>query len=300
MAAGALSPALRERLSAALGCALGEVRRMSGGDINDAYALALADGRAVFLKTRDDADARMFPREARGLGWLAEAQALPVPEVLAASGEADGGDDSGAGPGFLVLELVRSGPRVADFDELLGRGLAAVHRCSPGEFGLAYDNFIGNLEQSNRPRPRWSEFYAEERLLPQVRRAIDAGRAPRSWVHSFDRLIAKLPEIVGPEEPPARLHGDLWAGNLLADAAGRPMLIDPAVYGGHREVDLAMLSLFGGVSGRVYDAYHEVYPLDRGWSSRVPLYHVYPLLVHLNLFGMSYGGQVERAIARYL
>jgi fructosamine-3-kinase len=289
-----------DALARALGAPVEAIRPMAGGDINEAHAAMLADGREVFVKTRRDADPRMFPCEARGLAWLAEAGALPVPRVLAVS------DEAAPGPRFLVLEMLRPGPRRRDYDEVLGRGLAALHAAGAPCFGLDHDNFIGSLPQDNTPpatspgQPTWSDFYAHRRLLPQVRRAVDSGRAPGHWAHDFDRLVDKLPDLVGPAEPPARLHGDLWGGNLHADAGGNPVLIDPAVYGGHREVDLAMLALFGGVSARMFDAYEEAHSLAPGWSGRVPLYQLYPLLVHVNLFGTSYGSQVERALHRYL
>lgn len=293
MTAVSARDALAQALGAALGAAVTAMRPMAGGDINDAFSVSLDDGREVFVKTRDHADPRMFPCEARGLAWLAEAQALPVPRVLAASAEA------APGPRFLALEMLRPGPRRRDHEELLGRGLAALHRAGAPGFGLDHDNFIGSLPQENAPCPTWAAFYAERRLLPQLRRAVDQGRAPTAWIQELDRLAGKLDALVGPAEPPARLHGDLWAGNLHVSESGQPVLIDPAVYGGHREVDLAMLALFGGVSERFYDAYDEAYPLEPGWPKRVPLYQLYPLLVHVNLFGMSYGGQVERTLQRY-
>jgi fructosamine-3-kinase len=285
---------LRDALALALGAAVTALRPLAGGDINDAYAVTLADHREVFVKTRAGADPRMFPCEAAGLAWLAAAGAIAVPRVLAVSAASD------PGPRFLALEMLRPGPRRRDHDEALGRGLAALHRAGAPGFGLDHDNFIGSLPQANTPHPTWSDFYAQRRLLPQVRRAVDSGRAPGDWLRDFDRLADKLAALVGPAEPPARLHGDLWGGNLHADAGGNPVLIDPAVYGGHREVDLAMLALFGGVSDRMYDAYDEAHPLAPGWSGRVPLYQLYPLLVHVNLFGSSYAGQVERALRRYL
>lgn len=293
MAAQALHAATREAVARALGARVTGASPLSGGDINDAFAVTLADGREVFAKTNPGADARMFWCEAQGLGWLAEAGAIAVPRVLAVSAP------DAAGPHFLALEMLHAGRRRRDYDEVLGRELAALHQAGADTFGFAHDNFIGSLAQDNTPAATWSEFYATRRLLPQVRMAMDGGRMPREWMASWERLAASLDDIVGPAEPPARLHGDLWGGNLHADAAGNPVLIDPAVYGGHREVDLAMLALFGGVSERMYDAYDEVSPLAPGWGSRVPLYQLYPLLVHVNLFGSSYLGAVERALRRY-
>lgn len=289
---------LRRAVEQALGDRVTGASPLAGGDINQAFAVALAGGREVFVKSNDHADARMFPCEAQGLAWLAEAGAVPVPAVLAVS------DAGGGGPAFLVLEMLRPGRKRRDYDELLGRGLAALHRAGAESFGLHQDNFIGTLPQDNTPCPTWGGFYAGRRLMPQVRMAVDRGPMPQAWVADFERLAARLDDpdddLVGPTEPPARLHGDLWGGNLHADAGGNPVIIDPAVYGGHREVDLAMLALFGGVSERMYDAYQEAYPLAPGWTGRVPLYQLYPLLVHVNLFGSSYLGAVERALRRYL
>lgn len=269
----------------ALGSAVTNQRSLTGGDINEAWAVSLADGREVFVKTNARADAEMFPTEARGLAFLDEANALRIPEVLA------------VGPRFLALEFLKPGPRVADFDDRLGRGLAALHQTRPETFGLDHDNFIGRLPQSNAPSRHWPDFYREQRLEAQLRSASDRGLVDATLGRGFDALFTKLEDRVGPPEPPARLHGDLWGGNLHVDAAGLPALIDPAVYGGHREVDLAMMSLFGGFSRRVFEAYDEAFPLAEGWQDRVPLYQLYPLLVHVNLFGGGYVASVSRALA---
>lgn len=284
----ALAGALAERLGARV------VRAMplAGGDINAAFRLELEGGRRVFMKTNRSAPQGMFRAEARGLRWLAEARAVKLPEVLAVSG-----DD---GPSFLVLELLEPAPRRSGFDEELGRSLAALHRASPRAFGLDHENFIGSLPQSNTAHARWAEFFRSERLAPQLERARRAGRVSSALERGFERLFARLDELVGPEEPPARLHGDLWAGNLHVDAVGAPCLIDPAAYGGHREMDLAMMRLFGGFSERVFAAYAEVFPLAGGHAERVPLCQLYPLMVHVNLFGGGYAGSVERALARYV
>ncbi|HSY37987.1 MAG TPA: fructosamine kinase family protein [Polyangia bacterium] len=286
--------ATRAAVEAALGAKVERLESLSGGDINDAYRAVLAGGRTVFVKTNDHADAAMFPAEARGLAFLAAPQALAVPQVLAVSG-----GESGA-PSFLVLEYLEPGRRSKDFDERLGQGLAALHRSGAPGFGLDHDNFIGRLPQSNAARPTWAEFYVERRLDPQLRTAADSGRATRVMTQGFEALFRKMSQLVGPEEPASRLHGDLWGGNLHATPGGEPCLIDPAVYGGHREMDLAMMQLFGGFSSRTFSAYAEAFPLARGHEGRVPLYQLYPLMVHVNLFGGSYGGSVEHALSRYV
>lgn len=267
----------------ALGATITATRRLGGGDINDAYRAELSDGRAVFVKRNARAAPDMFEAEAHGLEWL-RAGPLRVPEVLA------------IGERFLVLELLQPSPRTEDFDETLGRGLAALHREHPERFGLARDNYIAYLPQSNAAHDDWATFYREERLRPQIERAGLRSDLRRR----FDRLFERLDDLVGPAERPARLHGDLWGGNLHVDEVGAPCLIDPAVYGGHREVDLAMMRLFGGFGARVFAAYDEAYPLAPGSADRVLLYQLYPLLVHVNLFGGGYLGQVERALDRYL
>jgi fructosamine-3-kinase len=287
----ALGAALDGALEAALGTRVVRATRLHGGDINDAFALELADERRAFVKTNGAAPAGMFEAEARGLAWLAQARAVRVPRVLAV------GDGR---PAFLALELVESAPRRRDFDDMLGRALAALHRAAPPGFGLDHDNFIGSLPQSNRSHPTWAEFFRDERLEPQLRLASEGGRLTPTLRGGFERLFSRLAELVGPEEPPARLHGDLWGGNLHVGEDGGPCLIDPAAYAGHREVDLAMMRLFGGFSERVFSAYSEAFPLAAGHAERVRLYQLYPLLVHVNLFGGGYAASVEQALERYV
>jgi fructosamine-3-kinase len=285
---------LEQALRDALGASVKQAQRLSGGDINDAFELELSGGTRVFLKTNERAPADMFPAEARGLNWLRAAGALRIPQVLAVSGGRPGE------PCFLVLELLTPGPRQRDFDQQLGRGLAQLHRFGAPSFGLDHDNFIGSLPQRNRARATWAEFFWSERLEPQLSRAVTAGRASSRMRAGFERLASKLPQLVGPSEPVARLHGDLWGGNLHIDQLGAPCLIDPAVYGGHREMDLAMMRLFGGFSEAVFRAYQEAWPLAEGHTERIALYQLYPLLVHVNLFGGSYAESVERSLARYV
>lgn len=288
-----IDSALADALRSALGSAVKKTKRLSGGDINDAFELELGSGARVFLKTNRAAPPSMFPAEARGLSWLTEARALRVPEVLAVSG---GRADE---PSFLVLELLEEGRRQHDFDEQLGRGLARLHRFGAPGFGLDHDNFIGSLPQRNRAHDTWADFFWSERLEPQLARAVAAGRASARLRSGFERLQGKLLQLLGPSEPPSRLHGDLWGGNLHCDESGQPCLIDPAVYGGHREVDLAMMRLFGGFGERVFRAYEEEWPLAPGHGERVALYQLYPLMVHVNLFGGGYAESVERSLARY-
>jgi fructosamine-3-kinase len=286
--------ALAGALRVALGAAVAKTRRVAGGDINEAFELELVSGARVFLKTNRSAPPGMFPAEARGLEWLSAAGALRVPEVLAVSGGRAGE------PSFLVLELLTEGRAERDFDEQLGRGLARLHRFGAPCFGLDHDNFIGSLPQRNHARDSWAEFLWSERLEPQLARAVASGRATARMREGFERLSVELAQLVGPSEPPSRLHGDLWGGNLHIDEVGAPCLIDPAVYGGHREMDLAMMRLFGGFGEAVFGAYREEWPLAPGHDERVALYQLYPLMVHVNLFGGGYAASVERSLARYV
>jgi fructosamine-3-kinase len=284
--------ALRTALARHLGTDVREARTVAGGDINHAWRVGLADGRAVFVKHHADAPRGMFGCEARGLDWLRAAEALRLPEVMAVS---DG--DGAGGPAFLALEWIASAAPAPGHDEALGRGLATLHRNAPAGFGLDHDNFIALLPQDNRNAASWPEFYATRRLEPQLRMASDRGRASAAMRRGFQRLFTRMTELCGPAEPPARLHGDLWGGNAMTDERGLPLLIDPAVYGGHREIDLAMMRLFGGFGARVFAAYEEAWPLAPGHDERVALYQLYPLMVHVNLFGGGYADRVEQLLA---
>jgi fructosamine-3-kinase len=285
-----LSRGLSASLASELGSPVEGLFPVAGGSINDAFEVRLRDGRQYFVKSNPSAPAGMFTAEAAGLRWLSEGSALATPGVVAVC----------EGPGaFLVLEWLDAGAPVPDFDERLGRGLAELHGRGAPNFGFEHDNFIGTLPQGNRVHEHWLGFYRDERLGAQLELAVRQGRASRAMRDGFARLFARLPELLGSDESPARLHGDLWGGNLHRDASGRPALIDPAVYGGHREVDLAMMRLFGGFSERCFAAYDEAMPLQEGWKERVELFQLYPLMVHVNLFGGSYGGSVERVLRRY-
>jgi fructosamine-3-kinase len=268
------------------------VRPIGGGDINEAFHVVLADGREAFVKTRVDALRGEYETEAHGLEWLAEPGLVRTPAVL------DVGED------YLALEWVPPGRLSAEGAEGLGRGLAGTHLAGAPEFGLENSGLggparFGSLQLPNDPTPDWPAFYAERRLRPLARIASERGALSRGGVEDIERVCERLGDLVGPPEPPSRLHGDLWSGNVMADAGGQPWLIDPSAYGGHREVDLAMLRLFGAPRGEVFGAYQEIAPLAAGWEDRVELYQLLPLLVHALLFGGSYRGAAERVAMRY-
>jgi fructosamine-3-kinase len=283
-----MSPELRAALEQRLGTQVLDAKRLGGGDINDAFELSLRDRASIFVKAHPDPPRGMFEAEARGLRWLAEASAIRIPRVVALSDER---------PAYLALELLTPAKRRPDFDEALGRSLAALHAFGAPTFGLDHDNFIGRLAQSNAAADDWASFYWVSRLEPQLRLATDRGLIDGETGSRFNALRRLLSERVGPEEPPSRLHGDLWGGNLHVDETGQPCLIDPAAYGGHREIDLAMMRLFGGFGERVFAAYNDAWPLAPGAGDRVSLYQLYPLMVHVNLFGGSYVGSVKRALS---
>ncbi len=273
-----------------------ESRRVGGGDINEAWHVRL-NGEEAFVKTRSDAGEGEYALEAAGLDWLGEPGALRVPRVIEVA------DD------YLVLEWVAPGRLSADGAEELGRGLAAVHAAGTPSFGdpgfgerLGVRARFGSLCLPNERSEDWPSFYAEHRLLPLARIAGDRGAMSDAGVAAVERVCERLHELAGPAEPPARLHGDLWGGNVHADAEGRPWLIDPSAYGGHREVDLAMLRLFGlpgSLTERAFASYEEVTPLADGWQERVSLWQLLPLLVHAVLFGGSYRAAAERAAEVY-
>jgi fructosamine-3-kinase len=268
------------------------IARVGGGNINDAFHVRMPDGREAFVKSRPQSIPGEYEAEASGLRWLAEPGALRTPDVLEVA------------DGHLALEWLEPGMLDAAGVEELGRGLAATHAAAPPRFG-APDGAesdtagFGSLRLSNEPTSDWPTFYAERRLRPLARIARERDALSGAAIERVESICARLGELVGEPEPPARLHGDLWTGNVMAGSDGRPWLIDPSAYGGHREVDLAMLRLFGAPSERLFDAYEELTPLSDGWRERVELYQLLPLLVHALLFGGSYRGTAERAASRY-
>jgi protein-ribulosamine 3-kinase len=269
---------------------INEAVPIGGGSINDAYRLDTTAGR-FFLKTNSaDHYPSMFEAEADGLMRLDEAGPLRVPEVVAHGEEQD--------VSYLLLEWVESGAKGLNFWVDFGQGLAQLHRHTQKHFGLERDNYIGSLVQCNTPAQDWSSFFIHQRLEPQLKMARDRKRVEAGMVFRFERLFHQMDERF-PSEPPALLHGDLWSGNFLCDSQGRPVFIDPAVYYGHREMDLAMTKLFGGFDAELNTAYQAEWPLEKGWEERVDLCNLYPLLVHVNLFGGSYVAQVEAVLKRF-
>ncbi|MDX9751055.1 MAG: fructosamine kinase family protein [Flavobacteriales bacterium] len=267
---------------------------VGGGSINDAYRLDTSAGPYFVKVNAADRFPSMFAAEADGLKRLEATGAVRVPAMIATGEERDGGLDLS----FILLEWVEEGLRTAAFWAAFGRGLAALHRHTAPTFGLEVDNYIGSLRQVNTPEADWPTFFIRHRLEPQLRMARDRKRVEAGMAFRFERLFHQLDGLF-PTEPPALLHGDLWRGNFLCDGDGRPVLIDPAVYYGHREMDIAMTRLFGGFDPAFLAAYQAEWPLEPGWEERLDLCQLYPLLVHVNLFGGGYVARVEQVLRRF-
>ncbi len=232
----------------------------------------------------------MFETEAMGLALLDEPGHIRIPKVIGLGQEER--------TSYLLMEYLETGHRKKGFWEAMGQQLAALHRETNEQFGLDHANFIGSLPQSNNRYDSWPEFYQNERLMPQMRMALDAGQLTTSDLRQLENLCKRLPEIC-PEEPPALTHGDLWSGNFLVGPDSEPVLIDPSVSYAHREMDLGMSRLFGGFGREFYAAYREAYPLAFGFEQRLGIYQLYYLLVHVNLFGGGYVGSVRGILQRF-
>ncbi|MEJ7795822.1 MAG: fructosamine kinase family protein, partial [Nocardioides sp.] len=264
-------PLVAKRVEELLGSSVIATAPVAGGEISTTTRVRLSNGITALVKTHHQAPDGFFDAEARGLAWLGEARregGVAVPEVLAHDHEC------------LVLRWVESGKNTVDAATTLGQSLARTHRAGADAFGADQDGFIGRLPMPNRTAPSWPEFYATRRVLPYLKLARDRGAVTEEDGAAIEGVLRRLTDLI-PEEPPARLHGDLWNGNVLWGLDGACRVIDPAAYGGHREVDLAMLALFGLPHlHRVLDAYEEEHPLADGWRDRLGLHQLFPLLVH--------------------
>lgn len=296
---------IAQRAEGMLGAAVVATTPVAGGDICTSTRVKLSDGRSALVKTRPNPPEGFFAAEAEGLQWLREAGGVAVPEVYATESDC------------LILSWVEPGKPGVEAADTFGAGLAATHATGAACFGAPDEDssasgssrrpsprveaFIGTLPMPNRTAPTWPEFYATRRVLPYLKVARDRGRISTEDADAVESVVRRIVDLAGPEEPPARLHGDLWSGNLVWGQDARVWVVDPAAYGGHRETDLAMLSLFGCPQlPRVLDAYHEAAPLAEGWEDRVPLHQLFPLLAHAVMFGGGYGaraGDAARALS---
>ena len=279
-------------LRSALEASVGPIRSFTlvgGGDINKAARVETADAR-YFVKWNSRPRLRMFQAEARGLNLLAAANALRIPRVIAVIDQ----------PAVLVLEWIDLGSNKSAAAEALGRGLAQQHRSIAEQYGLDHDNTIGSTPQRNTQTRSWIEFYRDRRLVAQRDLAQHNGYLTSERARRLDRVLDRLEQWIDDNQVvPSLLHGDLWGGNYLIDAQSNPVLIDPAVYYGDREAEIAFTELFGGFGARFYTAYNEAWPLDRGYADRRDLYNLYHLLNHLNLFGEGYAGSVDAILRHY-
>lgn len=261
-----------------------------GGSINECFRISTTAGN-FFLKRNDAVEfPGMFTAEADGLHALAATKAVKVPSVIATG--------SHRSHSYLILEFLEKGKASPDFWENFGSALADLHRCTGERFGWPQDNYIGSIPQMNTQWDSWSGFYTSQRLEPMARLALDSKKISGAL---YDRLQKVYERLIGlfPNEAPSLLHGDLWSGNFMPVAGGAAALFDPAVYYGHREMDLAMARLFGGFEKRFFDAYLDAFPLQSGWEKRIDLCQLYPLLVHVNLFKGGYVHQVEMIVRRW-
>jgi len=263
---------------------------VQGGSINSAFRIE-KEKENYFLKTND---AKLFPgmfeAETKGLRLLRKAFEQGVPEVTE-TGIA--GEEQ-----YLLMEYIPSAaPGIAACYNF-GRALAKMHRNTTDYFGLDHDNYIGSLPQRNKTHHKWTDFFISERISPLIKTAIDSGAMMPDLTGGFNKLFSRIDELF-PAEPPALLHGDLWSGNYKFGKGGEAWIFDPAVYFGHRETDIAMTKLFGGFAADFYSGYDEEYPLEKGWEKRMDIFNLYPLLVHVNLFGGHYIYDVERIVKRF-
>jgi len=264
---------------------------LPSGDSCVAELFTLEGGEMIFAKSREGAPTGFFAAEAAGLTWIAEAGVIPTPEVIALSDE------------LLLLEWVPQGEPTKRAAQRFGADLAALHLEGADGFGAPWPGFIGRLSMDNASvaSAQWPEFFAVRRIEPYLRAARDADHVSAEDAAAVSAVMSRLESVGVPAEPPARLHGDLWSGNVHWAADGKVYLVDPAAHGGHRETDLAMLALFGvPYLDRILAAYGESAPLGSGWRERVGLHQLFPVLVHAVMFGGSYGAQAGQLARRYL
>ncbi len=263
------------------------VESLSGGDINFVYKCKL-ENKSVVIKINDkDLYPEMFQKEELGLKLLSESSFL-VPEVLSVGQNKENA--------YIIIEYIKGGDALNW--ELFGRNLASLHNINNPSFGLDYDNYIGSLKQRNTSKDSWTDFYLENRILHLMEIAVNKGLMNYEFSKKIESLNKTMESII-PKKKPSLLHGDLWSGNLISDVNGNPSLIDPAVYFGHPDVDWAMLHLFGSPPNSAIDAYNEIIPLGSNWIERLEIHQLYPLLVHLILFGKGYYESVMKILKKY-
>lgn len=267
------------------------VESVNGGDINEAFKIKTADGIYFAKVNRGLTASQMLRSESKGLLLLNSITGVRVPEVIKIADHEN--------HIALILTWIETGKAGKNTSEDLAAKLSLLHHTTSQNFGLDYDNFIGSLAQVNTNFEKWIDFYYHNRISPQIKWAVESGNIPVNYTNKIDKVFKNL-ENEMPEVIPSLLHGDLWSGNYMIDQDGKAILIDPAVYYGHREMDIAMMKLFGGFPAGIYDIYNEFYKFDNNWENRIRFYQLYYVLVHVNLFGSSYSGSAINIIDSYL
>jgi len=286
-----LPVALHDKIENQLDTTIDHVRRASGGSINQAGVLECANRHRYFLKWNHNAPGDMFQKEKMGLELLRNADTeIVIPQTYV--------QDCQGSTHYIIIEYLEEGRPEPESAEIFGRQLAGLHSTANNQFGLEHDNYIGRLPQSNTRHDDWITFFTDERLIPQVQMALDTGKLNSTDNEKFERLYHRLPNIM-PDEKPALLHGDLWGGNFFYTTDGMPAIFDPAVYFGNREIELAFTHLFGGFAHDFYSSYEHLFPLEPGFHERKDIYNLYPLLVHVNMFGGTYIQQVRSIIRNF-
>lgn len=284
---------IKVKIEQKLGNKIKSFTSLSGGCISDAFKITTEKNKQYFLKYNSSSANDMFIKEAHGLMELEKANAIRIPEVLSFDED------------YILLELIQSGSKTKNFFEEFGKQFAEMHKHSSETLGFYEDNYIGSNPQINIPDEKeksdWTSFYFNKRILFQFRLAEKLGNSTEALRKGISKLEDRIEDILShKEEKPSLLHGDLWGGNYMVDENGNAVLIDPAVYYGHREADLGMTKLFGGFSSEFYRAYNETFPLEDGFEYRENIYKLYHVLNHLNLFGGGYYSQAISLIKFYI
>lgn len=261
------------------------VKKLHGGSVNFSYQLNTSQGSFFIKINKREHFPLMFEKEIDGLNQISPF--FPVPKVFCKGEFSE--------YSFLLLEFIETETANKNHWETFGEKLAKMHQNSSKLFGYKEDNYNGSLLQVNSKTNLWSDFFVQNRLMIQCKMARDKQLIDNNFVTQFEKLYPKISNLF-PKEKPSLLHGDLWSGNYIISHSSTPFLIDPAVYYGHREVDIAMTLLFGGFNKQLYESYEAYYPLERGWQQRVDIANIYPLMVHVNLFGASYAQRVKSVI----
>ena len=282
-----LNDSFKKHLQDVLSVEAKQITSLTGGDINDVYKLSSADCNYVIKVNDASAFPNMFKLEAQGLAFIKASGSFIVPDVI------DYGNFENLS--YLILEYLETGPKNPDFNNIFDSQLAAMHQTSSSKFGFENDNYMGSLKQYNTSESTAIDFYINQRLEPQFKLAAENGY----YFNSIELFYKEISQLI-PSEKPALIHGDLWSGNYLINSKGGPSLIDPAVSFAPREMDIALMHLFGGFDVQIFEIYTTHFPLESGWEERLRLWQLYYILVHVNLFGGSYYNSAKAILRAYI